>query len=70
MEACQEGGCKFFACFAASECLGSEEREAAAVTKCPEEPIGRSHQHIFRKVQISKDFWKRAGCRVHFDARH
>lgn len=67
-EACQEGGCIFFACFSASECLGWEEREAAAVTKCPEECFGHSHGHIFRRVQVSKDFWKSAGSRVHFDA--
>lgn len=70
MEVCQEGGHIFFAHFFSTKCLGLEEREAAAVTKCSEEPVGHSHGHIFRKVQISKDFWKSAGCRVLFDARH
>lgn len=39
--------CIFFACSAASECLGSEEREAAAVAKC------RSRKGISERSQVS-----------------
>ena len=53
-EACQEGVHIFFARFVATERLGSEEREAAAVTKCLEEPVGQSWAHFQKSSGIKR----------------
>lgn len=63
METCWERGCKVFACFVTSECVGLAGREAAAVTKCQKSLVATvmgtfsskfRYQKIFGKVQATE----------------
>ena len=47
-------GTYIFAHFVATERLGSEEREVAAVTKCSEEPVGQSWAHFQKSSDIKR----------------